>query len=240
MYLSNMSPTYIRTLNDLDQLFNEAERNSVKILEIGSYLGIVSIGLSKLGFNVTAADLPHYIRNTNLINKYNKYNVNTISIDLKNSLPFKDKSFNCIVLCETLEHLNFNPIPVLLEIRRVMVDDGYFYLSLPNIAKLENRIKLLFGKPINNTIDEYFAQIDPTCNYSVGLHWREYTKNELTYLLNKIGFSVIKHYFFHHLDLKILPVKFYIRSLWDNRNLFYTLKRIFPSLKENHTIICIK
>lgn len=239
-YLLNMAPTYVRTINDLDKLYSETYRNTIKILEIGSYLGIVSISLSKLGFQVVAADLPIFMSNSNLKNKYLKYSIDSVAIDLKDPLPFNDNSFNCIVLCETLEHLNFNPIPVILEIRRILKDDGYLYMSLPNITRMENRIKLLFGNPINNSIDEYFAQLDTSRNFSVGLHWREYTKSELIYLIDRIGFKFVSHYFFHAWDLESLSLKFYIRSLWCKSNFIYTLKKLFPSLKENQTIICKK
>jgi SAM-dependent methyltransferase len=239
-YLLNMAPTYVRTINDLCELYIGANRGDIKVLEIGSYLGVVSIGLSRLGFDVTAADLPIFMSNLNLNAKYNKNHIDSIAIDLKDPLTLKDNSFNCIVLCETLEHLNFNPIPVLTEIRRVLKEDGFLYLSVPNISRLENRIKLLFGKPINNSIDEYFSQLDPTCNFSVGLHWREYTKMELINLLDRIGFKFERHYYFHAWDLEALTLKFYVRSLWSKSNFIYVLKKLLPATKENQTIICKK
>jgi SAM-dependent methyltransferase len=239
-YLLNMAPTYVRTLNDLDSLYLVNDRDAIKILEIGSYLGIVSLGLSKMGFKVVAADLPIFMGNLNLNIKYNKYQIASVSTDLKDPLPFDGNSFDCIVLCETLEHLNFNPIPVLSEIQRVLKKNGYLYLSVPNITRLENRIKLLFGNPINNSINEYFSQLDPSCNFSVGLHWREYARQELIYLLERIGFTSVSHNFFHAWDLETLSLKFYIRSLWCKSNFIYILKKLFPSLKGNHTIICKK
>jgi hypothetical protein len=56
-----------------------------------------------------------------------------------------------IVMCEVLEHLNFNPLPLIKEINRVGKPNSLFYLSLPNQAYYRNRLKLLFG---------YFSQFE--------------------------------------------------------------------------------
>ena len=239
-YISNLKESYKRTIFEIDELFNQKEKSRIKILEIGSYLGFVSIALSKIGYKMTAADLDLFMQNKNLQHKFEINNISFKSIDLKNPMPLPDSSFDCVVMCETLEHLNFNPIPVLQEIYRILIPGGYLYLALPNLCSLENRLKLLTGKSIHNPIDDFFAQLNPKCNFSVGLHWREYTKKELVYLLSKTGFEDLKHSFFHPWDLIKLPIKFYIRSFWVKRNLIYLIKKLFPSLKANQTVICKK
>ena len=52
--------------------------------------------------------------------------------------------------------MNFNPLPVLLEINRVLKDDGIIYVGLLNQASLRNRLLLLFGRSIHNSISEFF------------------------------------------------------------------------------------
>ena len=239
-YITNFKESYIRTIFKIDNLFDQKEKSKIKILEIGSYLGIVSIALSKIGYLITAADLEIFMQNKNLQNKFKTNNIEFKSIDLENPIPFQNTLFDCVVMCETLEHLNFNPIPVLEEINRILIPGGYLYLSLPNICSLENRLKLLGGKSIHNSIDDFFTQLNPKCNFSVGLHWREYTKDEIVYLISKTGFDDIRHTFFHPWDLIKLPIKFYVRSLWAKRNMIYIIKRLFPSLKSNQTVICRK
>ena len=239
-YITNLKESYIRTIFKIDNLFDQKEKSKIKILEIGSYLGIVSIALSKIGYLMTAADLEIFMQNKNLQNKFKTNNIEFKSIDLENPIPFQNTLFDCVVMCETLEHLNFNPIPVLEEINRILIPGGYLYLSLPNICSLENRLKLLGGKSIHNSIDDFFTQLNPKCNFSVGLHWREYTKDELVYLISKTGFDDIRHTFFHPWDLIKLPIKFYVRSLWAKRNMIYIIKRLFPSLKSNQSVSCRK
>jgi SAM-dependent methyltransferase len=239
-YISNLKQHYVRTVHEISDLFNQKDLTQIKILEIGSYLGVVSIALSKLGFKIFAADLDIYMQNKNLQNKYELNRISFKSIDLKNPIPFPETSFDCVIMCETLEHLNFNPIPVLQEINRILIPGGYIYLTLPNLASLENRLKLLTGKSIHNSIDDYFTQLNPNSNFSVGLHWREYTKTELIYMLSKIGFEDFRHSFFHPWDLLNLPLKFYLKCLWRSRNLNYSIKKLFPSLKSNQKLVCSK
>jgi SAM-dependent methyltransferase len=239
-YVSNLKGYYERTIFDIDDLLKHKEKSKIKILEIGSYLGFVSITLSKMGYKMTASDLDIFMQNKNLQHKYQINNICFLSFDLKNPIPILDETFDCVIMCETLEHLNFNPIPVLQEINRILVPGGYFYLALPNLCSLENRLKLLNGKSIHNSIDDFFAQLNPNCNFSVGLHWREYTKEELVSLLLRTGFESLKHSFFHPWDLYKLPLKFYVKSLWHKMNMIYIIKRLFPTFKSNQTIICKK
>ncbi len=52
-------------------------------------------------------------------------------------LPFKNQSFDNVILTEVLEH-TLSPLRVLEEIRRVLTDDGRLILSVPNNMSLYN------------------------------------------------------------------------------------------------------
>lgn len=104
--------------------------------------------------------------------------------------------FRIVIICEVLEHFNFNPLPALIEINRVLKNDGYIYIGMPNYAKLINRIKLLLGKSIHNSIDDFFRQLDRNDNMIVGVHWREYTLSVTIQLIEKTGFETVKSYYF--------------------------------------------
>jgi SAM-dependent methyltransferase len=54
-------------------------------------------------------------------------------IDLnKEKLPFKDNSFDCVIMSETLEHI-FNIEHVIIESKRVLKKEGYIFISSPFI-----------------------------------------------------------------------------------------------------------
>lgn len=225
VYLTNARLSYERTIGDVLALYAKSpvENKSIKILEIGSYLGVVSIVLAKLGFSVTALDIPEFMTNERLQKRYRLEGVATLTANLRECcIPADSAEFDIVIMCETLEHFDFNPVPALMEVNRVLRVSGVLYLSLPNIASLVNRVKLLCGLSIHNPIKDFFVQLQKDSNMIVGIHWREYTGREIVELLEATGFSIVSHYFFTS-TMSILPAR-----------LLYVF---FPSLRPNQTAI---
>jgi SAM-dependent methyltransferase len=227
-YLAHSRCSYLRTVRDIVRAADalELERHTVRILEIGAFLGVVSCTLARLGFAVTALDIPEFMVNQRLKARYACYGVASVSANLRDyALPAASGSFAIVIMCETLEHLNFNPLPVLAEINRVLEQDGYLYLSLPNQASLVNRAKLLAGRSIHNAIGDFKAQLSRESNMIVGIHWREYTAVELEEMVLWGGFSIVLHEFFTTHEAS-LPAR-----------LIYLL---FPRMRFNQTIVARK
>jgi 2-polyprenyl-3-methyl-5-hydroxy-6-metoxy-1,4-benzoquinol methylase len=129
-YLLSHENEYERTVQDVVGYLPNTNRSSIKILEIGSFLGLVSIVLSRLNFNVTATDIEEFISCPRLQLKLKEFNVKWKSCNLRsNKLPFNNDEYDVVIMCETLEHLNFNPLPVIDEINRVLKPNGLLYLT---------------------------------------------------------------------------------------------------------------
>ncbi len=60
-------------------------------------------------------------------------------------LPFKSRSFDVVVCKDILEHL-LEPLAILQEVRRVLKDDGYVVISVPNHFYLPLRLRIFMGK----------------------------------------------------------------------------------------------
>jgi len=190
-YLTNLRPTYIRTVNDIISHLRGRDPRSVKILEIGCYLGVLCIALARLGYRTSTTDIPEFIRSTRLRKKLEDAGVQYKACNLRDyALPFAGEEFDVVIMCEVLEHLNFNPLPIVKEINRVIKPQGIAYIALPNLAEDTNRWRLLNGQSVHNPINDYFAQLDPNDNMIVGLHWREYTAAEVKEMLERMNFRV--------------------------------------------------
>jgi SAM-dependent methyltransferase len=95
--------------------------------------------------------------------------------------PFPSQSFDVVLFCEILEHLQLDPAAALREIRRVLKDGGTLVLTTPNVNRLENVTRMISGSNI----------YDPYSGYGpYGRHNREYNKHELNLLLQYCGFEV--------------------------------------------------
>jgi 2-polyprenyl-3-methyl-5-hydroxy-6-metoxy-1,4-benzoquinol methylase len=195
-YLSSHKESYTRTVNDVDGLFEDG-RLGKRILEIGSFLGPVSIALRRLGFEVHATDIPEFHQSAALRSLYHRNGIRFDGVNLRHGkLPYEESSFDVVVLCEVMEHFNFNPLPVLKEINRVLRPGGHIYIGMPNQTSILNRKKMLLGRSVNSPIGDLFKQLDKTSNMIVGLHWREYTMAETVEILSAMGFKTTKSYYF--------------------------------------------
>jgi SAM-dependent methyltransferase len=97
------------------------------------------------------------------------------------AFPFETGSFDLVLLCEVIEHLQMDPVKVLLEIKRVLKPGGHLVLTTPNVSRLENVCRMAAGVNI----------YDPYSGYGpYGRHNREYNKHELALLLEYCGFEL--------------------------------------------------
>jgi len=187
--------------------------------------------LKGLGYHVEATEIPEFHSSHSLVNLYKKHDIPFHSVNLKNhKLPFESNSFDVVIICEVIEHLNFNPLLVLKEINRILKKGGCIYIGMPNQAYILNRIKLLVGKSIHNKIDDYFSRFDRSCNMIVGLHWREYTLVETVELIEKMGFNSVNGYYYYDQNISLNGIK----------KILFKLLCMIPSFRPFQVVIARK
>lgn len=97
----------------------------------------------------------------------------------KGEYPFSDELFDVIIFADILEHL-MCPGEILKKFQKYLALDGIFIISLPNVANIRIRLRLLLG------IWNYTKSgiLDDT-------HLRFFTKASAMKLFNDLGFRVV-------------------------------------------------
>jgi len=150
-----------------------------KLLEIGSYPFIITKELIKRGYDVSGIDL--------------NQTKQTMGIECCNieteSFPFKDKTFDIVLMMEVIEHLGIDPINTIKESRRVLKDDGIFVITTPNILRLQNLKSIICRGKQLATLRSLIQK------EKIGYmgHIREYTRKELKEILVYCGFKDFKY-----------------------------------------------
>ena len=122
------------------QLFSDWIGKNKKVLDLGGRDGTLTKHFIEKN-HVTLADIDE-----NALEYAKKnYKVETMKVDLNQSLPFKDNSFDVVVMAEVLEHLPY-PNITLGEIRRVLKTNGKFIGNLPLAYHLKDRWQIIRGR----------------------------------------------------------------------------------------------
>jgi len=95
-------------------------------------------------------------------------------------LPYADDYFDVIICADVLEHL-FDPVKVLIKLKKMLKRDGKLIAVIPNIAYWQIRLNLLFGRfeyKESGILDEG--------------HIRLYTYQTSRKLFSKAGLDIVK------------------------------------------------
>ena len=184
-----------------------------KILDIGCSKCDLLLALLKMGFeNLTGVNLfPYDLKWLSDKAYFKRYFGNSagkikyIICDVeKEPLPFKDSRFDVILLFDVIEHLH-DPERILKEIYRVSHRGALLAIGTPNVANLRNRINIIFGRSIYCPLNEWLSESqrinDGNFRRFIG-HIREYTMEEVEFMMKKYGFKevLLKKWYASHLQ----------------------------------------
>jgi SAM-dependent methyltransferase len=150
-----------------------------KFLDIGSFQGYMMLGAKLIGCDVFGVDLEKYVKALEPLSR--QYGFDNRAGDLRDTLPFADNTFDLILFSEVLEHFDFHPLSFFFELKRIVKPGGKIIITTPNLCRLNNILSLIFDKSINWDIKE---------NYHENVHRREFSKMEITWLLQSAGLKI--------------------------------------------------
>lgn len=124
------------------------------------------------------------------LNVLKQQGLKTVSFDIDDdttTFPFPDGHFDAVVSLATIEHVIFLDHH-LKEIRRILADQGYLYISTPNYAGLMHLPRyLLKGESFHNPLKE-------GAKYEFYAHVRYFTFKTLLDFVSSFGFSPVEVY----------------------------------------------
>lgn len=159
----------------LNDVINKESKHPLRLLSIACSTGVIEEKIKdQLGITVFGVDAAK-----SSIKTAEKRGIITSYADASRPLPFEDNCFDFVFAGEIIEHI-FDTKSFLMEINRVTKPKGYLILTTPNLARFDDRLKLLFGKTPR--------QISPLHPY-LNLHIRPFTFDLLKNTLDVCGFS---------------------------------------------------
>jgi 2-polyprenyl-3-methyl-5-hydroxy-6-metoxy-1,4-benzoquinol methylase len=155
------------------------EKKGKSLLDIGCSDGSFAAILKKrFHFDVYGVDIAK-----RAIDRAKLNGIKAQVADLAKRFPYKNNTFDVIIMCEVIEHI-FDTDFLLQEIHRVLKNGGFLFITTPNVASFTSRIKLIFGGYPNG--------LEYCINECTNGHIRAYTPLILRKQLNKNKFKVVK------------------------------------------------
>ena len=166
-----------------------------RILELGT-TGLFPIALKSLFPGVTI-DVTNYDNAWTLVESFVKDPVSQVvyelagqsatttafAIDLEyDEIPAEDETYDIVLCCEVLEHMEIDPMHMLSEVNRVLKTNGKIVLTTPNVVSSRGITKMLQG-----TEPYFYMQYHKNREYH--RHNYEYSCRSLLHVLHSAGFD---------------------------------------------------
>lgn len=177
-YYSQHEPRFLRITERLLSLAPPPRR----LLDIGSHY-LHQAGLLKLaGYDVVPMDLPAFSTLPFVAQRAKRFGLEQSSVDFDKIADGSffagvESAFDIVLLCETMEHITFNPIRFWRRVYDLMLVDGIIYITTPNslrlLAFLGALWRVLSFRGVGLNVREIFRHV------TFGHHWKEYSASEL-------------------------------------------------------------
>lgn len=161
---------------------SELVRPGSAILDVGSHYLHQAAILKHLGYAVSAMDVPAhttlpFVARRALSLGIVDHEVSGEQFSSGSFLGASSDEFDCVVFCEILEHITFNPVNFWRRAHELLRAQGIVYLTTPNSVKLLSVLGAVWNavtlKKIGLGINQIFHHV------TYGHHWKEYSAAEL-------------------------------------------------------------
>lgn len=160
-----------------------------KVLDVGTGYGQVMYLFYKRGYEVCGVDDDfNGTRSESHEDEHLPFAEKKYCSLEKGDFPYVANTFDLVTCLNTIEHIQCSPKQFLEGIYRVLRNGGVAFISQPNLAVLGKRLSFFIkGKSPFWDIKAFF-ETRPECFTG---HYREYTRQELQYMIESVGFKII-------------------------------------------------
>jgi 2-polyprenyl-3-methyl-5-hydroxy-6-metoxy-1,4-benzoquinol methylase len=165
------------------------------LFDVGAYINIYPVVLSLLGLTVTVLD--NYAQRR--LSEAEREKIETVldtvyaraGIKVINENAYTAQigleEYDVVSAFEVLEHLVDSPRAVVENIYIALRHGGRFVCTVPNIARLGSRLRVLCGRSVLPSYDAFYQDGAPFLG-----HRREMTIGEVEYMLKRAGFHPVQ------------------------------------------------
>jgi|GEM_PF-3424350 2-polyprenyl-3-methyl-5-hydroxy-6-metoxy-1,4-benzoquinol methylase len=158
------------------------------VLEVGSLMGNFSVVLARLGYNVTAVD--RYTSYQGAAEEYLDY-MRSLGISVEATTREDEAkrigalgTYDAVICMAVIEHIPPPARPFLEMLKSHVKPGGVLLLDTPNIVRWGNRMRLAQGRTIHQDLKSQYHTEPPWEG-----HHREYTPDEMVWMLQEVGCS---------------------------------------------------
>jgi len=204
-----------------------------KILDAGSGIGILTLALHLLGYEVEGMDKyvfqghnTYYIEDQQRLRAiWEKQGIRIIEKDVATDTIHE--TYDGVITVAVIEHQK-DPQAFLKSLIAPIRSGGHLYVATPNVTHLLNRIRFICGRTPLGNLKEFFA-----AGSGFTGHWREYSLTELRQMVAWSGLEVAlaKNLQSMRPTLRVqAPRDIYV-------SLFRALAMLLPGCKDTNIII---
>ncbi len=175
--------TLHEVVNTVDEIQREAGRPA-RLVDIGSHElhSLLALRLIFPDVELTGVDVDYFNTAPHIVRLAEEHRINLVLFEsLEAGIPLEDKGFDVVLFFETLEHLNFYPLPVFRELARIVAPGGRLMVTTPNQLTIGMLKHFLLRRSIHQNIEQ---------PYTLGTHYRCFTLDEVSYLMKESGLAI--------------------------------------------------
>jgi len=214
---------------------------SQSVCDVGGFLGVFPLALSRLGFKASMTEARAYYSNAfdPLFKTLVAEGVEIIDMELfAEPVGEPGRQFDAVTLMAVLEHYPHSHCQAMENVRALLRGSGHLYVEVPNIAYWPKRWGLLTGKSPLVSIDSKYRSAVPFIG-----HHHEFTETDLDKLLVLSGFKSLQCWKFNYSRPRIdsfRKLRWRLSPEGWGENIASIIYRLFPDTRECIAVLCAK